>query len=28
MVVLIFQEYAKSWWKERENDVTKLEILN
>jgi len=27
-VVLSFQEYANSWWKQRKNDVTKLEILN
>jgi len=28
MGMLSFQEYAKSWWKQRKNDVTRLEILN
>jgi len=23
-----FQEYVMSWWRQRQNDVTKLEILN
>jgi len=26
--VLSFQEYAKLWWKQRQNDVIRLEILN
>jgi len=28
MVTSSFQEYATSWWRQRQNDVTKLEILN
>jgi len=28
MATSSFREYAMSWWRQRKNDVTKLEILN